>query len=92
MRKITKIIMKNLLLFWGFAIFIFFCCVPVETNAQTRKSVSGAEVTGTFRDKSGSEFKISALGKSKLRIGFSGVYSYKRLCCINRGTAKSPFE
>lgn len=51
---------------------------PVRTNAQTRKAVSGAEVTGTFRDKaSGSEFKILALGKGKLRIAFSGIYKYK---------------
>ncbi len=76
MRKITKIIMKNLLSFWGFAIFIFFCCVPTETNAQTRKSVSGTEVTGTFRDESGSEFRILALGKGKLRVAFSGIYMH----------------
>jgi hypothetical protein len=48
-----------------------------EVNAQTRKSVSAAEVNGTFRAKSGSEFKVLALGRGKLRVAFSGVYFYK---------------
>lgn len=47
------------------------------TLAQTRKAVSGAEVTGTFRDKAGSEFLIQALGKGKLKIHFFGTYVYK---------------
>lgn len=45
-------------------------------EAQERKAVSGAEVTGTFRTKGGNEFKILALGKGKLRVAFSGVYEY----------------
>ncbi len=49
----------------------------IELQAQTRKSVSGAEVTGTFRDPSGSEFKVLALGKGKLHVAFSGVYLFK---------------
>jgi hypothetical protein len=46
-------------------------------SAQTRKAVSGAEVTGTFRARGGNEFKIEALGRGKLRVFFSGVYEYK---------------
>jgi hypothetical protein len=69
--------MKRLLVFSGVFIFIFSLFTTIETIAQTRKSVSGAEVTGTFRDVSGSEFGILALGKGKLRVSFSGVYNYK---------------
>ncbi|MGI8495583.1 MAG: hypothetical protein ACR2L1_09775 [Pyrinomonadaceae bacterium] len=59
-------------------VVLFLCFLTViETKSQTRKSVSGAEVTGTFRDVSGSEFKILALGRGKLRVGFSGVYNFK---------------
>lgn len=46
-------------------------------QAQTRKSVSAAEATGTFKSKEGSEFKILALGKNKLKVQFSGIYEYK---------------
>ena len=69
--------MKKSLLFFSFLLFIFLSAAPTESKAQTRKSVSGAEVTGTFRDVSGSEFKILALGRGKLRVSFSGVYPYK---------------
>ena len=69
--------MKRLLVFSGVFIFIFSLFTTIETIAQTRKSVSGTEVTGTFRNASGSEFSILALGKGKLRISFSGVYPYK---------------
>jgi len=57
-------------------IFVTLFCAAVS-YAQHRRSVSGAEVTGTFRQKGGNEFKILALGKNKLRIGFSGIYVYK---------------
>ncbi len=67
--------MKKFSTFFG--IFIFCFLMSITGNAQNRKAVSGAEVTGTFRDVSGSEFKVSALGKGKLRIVFSGVYNYK---------------
>ncbi len=66
--------MKKLFLFAGFVLVVFSF---VSTNAQTRKAISGAEVTGTFRDDFGSEFKISALGKGKLRVAFSGNYEFK---------------
>jgi hypothetical protein len=66
---------KKLLTFFGcLALCIFFA---IETKAQNRKSVTGAEVTGTFRTKDGDEFKVAALGKGKLRIAFSGVYMHK---------------
>jgi len=67
--------MKKLLIICG--IFVFCLVAAVQANAQSRKAVSGAEVTGTFRNVSGSEFKILALGKGKLRVAFSGVYPYK---------------
>ncbi len=60
-----------------FAVFIFFAVSVGESKAQSRSAVSGAEVTGTFRDVSGSEFQIAALGKGKLRVAFSGVYAFK---------------
>ncbi len=70
--------MKKLLFSSGFLIFIFLFLSAVDASAQTRKTVSGAEATGTFREAaSGSEFKILALGKGKLRVAFSGVYPYK---------------
>lgn len=67
--------MKTFSVFFG--IFIFCFLMSIIGNAQDRKAVSGVEVTGTFRDVSGSEFNILALGKRKLRIAFSGVYAYK---------------
>ena len=48
-----------------------------QSFAQKRAGVSGAEVTGTFRNKAGSEFQIQALGKGKLKIQFEGLYPYK---------------
>ena len=67
--------MKKLTIFLAVFALCFMFFAPAK--AQDRKSVSGAEVTGTFRDASGSEFKILALGKGKLRVSFSGVYVYK---------------
>jgi hypothetical protein len=57
--------------------FVLYFALAADAKAQTRKAVSGEEVTGTFRDASGSEFSILALGKGKLRVSFSGVYNYK---------------
>lgn len=67
--------MKKLLSF--LSVFVFTFVLPSDAQSQNRKAVSGAEVTGTFRDASGSEFSILALGKGKLRVSFSGVYTYK---------------
>src|SRR5437868_4896369 len=51
--------------------------------AQTRKSVSGAEVTGTFRSYfkgkfkgNFNEIKIQALGEGKLKIAFGLTYPF----------------
>jgi hypothetical protein len=53
------------------------------TNAQSRKSVSAAEVNGTYRSYfsgkfkgSYNEIKILALGKGRLRVAFELVYPY----------------
>lgn len=69
--------------------FMMFCVAAIivfnsQSSAQTaRKSVSGAEATGTFRDYfngkfkgSHNEIKISALGKGKLKIAFDLVYPF----------------
>lgn len=62
-----------------FTIFLGFS----EAAAQSRKAVSAAEVTGTFRDYftgkfkgSHNEIKILALGKGKVKISFDLVYPY----------------
>lgn len=68
--------MTKLLIFC--TVFVLCFISATAANAQSRKAVSGAEVTGTFREaSSGSEFNILALGKGKLRVAFSGVYPYK---------------
>ena len=48
----------------------------VTVRADSDKSVTAAQVNGTWKTKYG-EFKISALGKQRLQIEFSGVYKYK---------------
>lgn len=60
----------------------FTCLLATGADAQ-RKSVSGAEVTGTFNKYftgkfkgSSSEIKIRALGRGKLRIAFDLIYPY----------------
>ena len=67
--------MKLFLLLLFFSVCFTFL-FSSEIKAQNRKSVGGAEVTGTFRSRNGNEFSILALGKGKLRIGFSGIYEY----------------
>jgi len=42
-----------------------------------RDAVSGAEVTGTFKNRQGSTFELLALGKGKLQLDFSGIYPYR---------------
>ena len=48
----------------------------VTAQADSEKSVTAAQVNGTWKTKYG-EFKIWALGKQRLQIEFSGVYEYK---------------
>jgi hypothetical protein len=74
-----KVMMKKLLFI---CVILTFVCVT-SIFAQ-RKSVSGAEVTGTFRDYFDKNFKgsyneiqIKALGGGKLEISMSLIYPYK---------------
>jgi hypothetical protein len=48
----------------------------VTARADRNKSVTAAQVNGTWKTKSG-EFKIWALGQQRLQIEFSGTYEYK---------------
>lgn len=46
------------------------------SNAGNDKSVTAAQVNGTWKTEGG-EFKIWALGKQRLQVEFSGVYEYR---------------
>ena len=59
-----------LMLLWLATVF------PLTVRADSDKSVTAAQVNGTWKTKSG-EFKIWALGKQRLQVEFSGVYEYK---------------
>lgn len=69
-----------------FAIFVFgisFLAASTENVSAQRKSVSGKEVTGTFRyaftgkyKGSSNEITIQALGGGKLKIGFDLTYPF----------------
>ena len=48
----------------------------VTTRADSDKSVTAAQVNGTWKTK-GAEFKIWALGQQCLKIKFSGTYKYE---------------
>ena len=71
--------MKKFLIFAS--LFLLFS--STGAHAQTRKSVSAAEVSGTFRsffedELKGdyNEIKILALGRGKLRVAFNLTYPY----------------
>jgi len=54
-----------------------FAAVSLVTmQAGSEKSVTAAQVNGTWKTKYG-EFKIWALGRQRLQVEFSGVYEYK---------------
>jgi len=54
-----------------------FAAVSLVTmQAGSEKSVTAAQVNGTWKTKYG-EFKIWALGHQRLQVEFSGVYEYK---------------
>ena len=56
---------------------VCFAVVSLATSyADSDKSITAAQVNGTWKTKSG-EFKIWALGQQRLQIEFSGVYEYK---------------
>ena len=64
---------KKIIVVFGLLIIaLSFLTAP----AQNRAAVSAREVNGTFRAKNGSEFKILALGRGRLRVAFSGVYEF----------------
>lgn len=74
--------MKSNLFAWLITALIIFS-VASAANAQNRKSVSGREVTGTFRSYftgkfkgSYNEIKIQALGKGNLKVSFELTYPY----------------
>jgi hypothetical protein len=48
----------------------------VTAPADSDKSVTAAQVNGTWKTKYG-EFKIWAMGQQRLQIEFSGVYEYE---------------
>ena len=54
----------------------FAAALVLTTQAGGDKSVTAAQVNGTWKTKS-AEFKIWALGQQRLQIEFSGVYEYK---------------
>lgn len=67
---------------WLVVCVLVFTAFAGSALAQ-RKSVSGTEVTGTFRYSfigkyrgNHSDIKIQALGKGKLRVGFDLTYPY----------------
>ena len=71
--------MKKLLIFAS--LILLFS--TINANAQNRKSVSVAEVNGTFRSffdgkfkGNYNEIKILALGKGKLRVAFDLTYPF----------------
>jgi hypothetical protein len=54
-----------------------FAVASIATSyADSDKSVTAAQVNGTWKTKYG-EFTIWALGKHRLQVEFSGVYEYK---------------
>ena len=75
--------MMKLTVFFGMLVTALSFISAAETRAQNRKSVSAAEVNGTFRSffkgrfkGSSNEIKILALGKGKLRVSFDLLYPY----------------
>src|SRR5688572_320156 len=75
--------MRKLTVFLGMLLTALSFISAAETRAQNRKSVSAAEVNGTFRSffkgrfkGSSNEIKILALGKGKLRVSFDLIYPY----------------
>lgn len=76
-----KQMLKKLFVLFGAVSIV--CLIALESNAQSRRAVSAAEVTGTFRDYFGgkykgnyNEIKILALGKGKLKIFFGLTYPF----------------
>lgn len=65
--------MRETLRLWALC---FAAASILMVQADSDKSVTAAQVNGTWKTKGG-EFKIWALGQQRLRVEFSGVYEYK---------------
>jgi hypothetical protein len=61
---------------WKICVLCLAAASIVTMRADSDKSVTAAQVNGTWKSKYG-EFKISALGHQRLQIEFSGTYEYK---------------
>ncbi len=61
---------------WKVSVLCLAAVSIVAAWAESDKSVTAAEVNGTWKTKGG-EFKIWALGQQRLQVEFSGVYEYK---------------
>ena len=61
---------------WKVSVLCLAAVSIVAASAESDKSVTAAEVNGTWKTKGG-EFKIWALGQQRLQVEFSGVYEYK---------------
>lgn len=76
--------MNKRILFFVFAAVVVAAIAPSSSAQTSRKSVSGTEVTGTFKMSFiGKKYKdltndlyIQALGKGKLKISFDLLYPY----------------
>src|SRR5215471_326038 len=62
--------------FFHMGVLGFAVASIVTSHADTQKSVTAAQVNGTWKTKN-AEFKIWALGKQRLQVEFSGIYEYK---------------
>ena len=60
----------------NFGVLGFALAAIATSYADSEKSVTAAQVNGTWKTKSG-EFKIWALDQQRLQVEFSGVYEYK---------------
>ena len=81
------------LLGFTFAQCIVFAASIATPRADSDKSVTVAQVDGTWKTK-GDEFKIWALGKQRLQVEFSGVCEYKtpRGPMANEGSGVATIE
>lgn len=69
--------MRKLLAYSTALLCILYGASVAELKAQNRKSLSGTEVTETFRPKGGNELRILALGIGKPRVAPSATYVFK---------------
>jgi hypothetical protein len=77
-RTISVYLVRNSIMrrTWKVSVLCLAAVSIVTVWAQSDKSVTPAQVNGTWQRKWG-EFKIWALGHQRLKVEFSGVYEYK---------------